>query len=295
MVTDLEWDILQTVAYADIFDYPMTTAEIHRYLIRASAALDDVMVAIDKLIGRYVVDCEGYICLSGREHIIPIRQRRAKIAERLWGYAEHYGQIVGRLPFVRMVAITGSLAVDNTDKEGDIDLMIITAPKRLWLCRLLVIGIVRRGIKRDGITLCPNYFVTTNAMRITDQNPFTARELAQMVPLAGFEIYEHFRTLNAWSHEYFPNATTPPQRSANIATIPLTKRLSEWMLKTPLGAWLEKWEMSRKIKKLTTHGVNNESQFTPDMCKGHFDGHRHRILSAYDQRLRMLQGQMAGD
>ncbi|HRF97333.1 MAG TPA: hypothetical protein PLZ51_19125, partial [Aggregatilineales bacterium] len=71
----------------------------------------------------------------------------------------------------------------------DIDLLIITAPKRLWLCRLLVIGIVKRGIKRDGITLCPNYFVTTNAMTITDRNPFTARELAQMVPLVGFDLY----------------------------------------------------------------------------------------------------------
>lgn len=295
MVTNLEWDILQTVAYADIFDYPMTIAEIHRYLIRASASIDEVMHAIHKLIGRYIADCEGFICLLGREHIIAIRQRRAKIAERLWGYAEHYGQIVGRLPFVRMVAITGSLAVDNTDKEGDIDLMIITAPKRLWLCRLLVIGVVRRGIKRDGITLCPNYFVTTNAMTITDQNPFTARELAQMVPLAGFEMYDQLRMLNQWSHEYFPNATTPPQRSVNRSKSPLTKRLSEWILKTPLGTWLENWEMSRKIKKLTSNGVNSESQFNADMCKGHFDGHRHRILSAYDQRLRMLQGQMAGD
>ncbi|MCU0482498.1 MAG: hypothetical protein MUE54_14980 [Anaerolineae bacterium] len=295
MVTNLEWDILQTVAYADIFDYPMTIAEIHRYLIGTTTSLEAVSNAIHTLIGTYLTDCEGYICLAGREATLQIRQRRAKIAARLWDYAERYGKLVGRLPFVRMVAITGSLAVDNTDKEGDIDLMIITAPGRLWLCRLLVIGMVKRGIKRDGITLCPNYFVTTNALNITDQNPFTAREWAQMVPLAGFEVYAHFRNLNAWSHEYFPNATTPPQRATITTNMPILKRISEAILKTPLGGWLEKWEMSRKIKKLSVNGLNSESQFTADMCKGHFDGHRARILSAYDQRLRVLQGQMAGD
>lgn len=295
MVNDLEWAILQTVAYADIFDYPMTNAEIHRYLIGREANFDDVTLAITRLIGRYLADCEGYICLIGREHIVQTRLRRADVAQRLWGYAEKYGRIVGRLPFVKMVAVTGSLAVDNTDKEGDIDLLIITAPGRLWLCRLLVIGIVKQGIRRDNITLCPNYFITTNVMTITDQNPFTARELAQMVPIAGFEMYHHFRAINNWSHDYFPNATTPPQRDIAEPSQGIMQRLSEWMLKTPIGTMLEKWEMSRKVKKLTANGVNSESRFTADMCKGHFDGHRGRILSAYDQRLSMLQGQMAGD
>ncbi|MDZ4672680.1 MAG: hypothetical protein SH821_17600 [Phototrophicales bacterium] len=296
MVTDFEWDILQTVAYADIFDYPMTIAEIHRYLIGTTATPQAVAEGVGRLIGRYVADCEGYICLVGREGIIKIRQHRAKIAQNLWNHALQYGRVVGNLPFVKMVAVTGSLAVDNTDKEGDIDLMIITTPKRLWLCRLLVIGIVKRGIKRDGITLCPNYFVTTNAMNITDKNPFTARELAQMVPLVGFDVYEHFRTLNNWSHEYFPNAHTPPERSMTDDVMSFRKRLSEVLLKTPIGGVLEKWEMTRKIRKLSAQsGGNSESQFTADMCKGHFDGHRGRILSAYDQRLQMLQGQMAGD
>jgi hypothetical protein len=295
MVTDLEWDILQTVAYADIFDYPMTHAEIHRYLIGREADMHSVNMAIARLIGRYVADCGGYICLMGREHIVQTRLRRAEIAKRLWGYAEKYGRIVGRLPFVQMVAVTGSLAVDNTDKEGDIDLLIITAPGRLWLCRLLVIGIVKRGIRRDGITLCPNYFISTNALVITDQNPFTARELAQMVPIAGMAMYEQFRAMNNWSYAYFPNAITPPQRDIAPSSRGMLMRLAEWMLRTPLGAMLEAWEMRRKIKKLTAGGVNRESEFTADMCKGHFDGHRARILSAYDQRLRLLQVAVTGD
>ncbi|HRF97332.1 MAG TPA: hypothetical protein PLZ51_19120, partial [Aggregatilineales bacterium] len=102
MVSELEWDILQTVAYADIFDYPMTIAEIHRYLIATSATIEAVTDGIMRLIGRYVADCEGYICLMGREKIIETRKRRAHIAQRLWGYAEHYGRVVGALPFVKM-------------------------------------------------------------------------------------------------------------------------------------------------------------------------------------------------
>ncbi|MCL4256147.1 MAG: hypothetical protein KJ043_20485, partial [Anaerolineae bacterium] len=77
MVNDLEWAILQTVAYADIFDYPMTNAEIHRYLIGREASLDDVTLAITRLFGRYLADCDGYICLLGREKIVETRLRRA--------------------------------------------------------------------------------------------------------------------------------------------------------------------------------------------------------------------------
>jgi len=43
------------------------------------------------------------------------------------------------IPGLRMVAVSNSLAMYATHKNSDIDLFIITAPRRLWLVRTLVL------------------------------------------------------------------------------------------------------------------------------------------------------------
>jgi predicted nucleotidyltransferase len=47
------------------------------------------------------------------------------------------------LPFVRMVAVTGALAKDNVGQRVDIDLLIVAAPGRIWVCRRFLILAVR--------------------------------------------------------------------------------------------------------------------------------------------------------
>lgn len=289
---DLERAIQHTVAYADIFNYPLKTTEIQRYLIGVPASLDEVQQALGRSTRRAALShTDGFVSLPNRKSIIELRHCRAQAAEQLWHHARYYGRLIGSLPFVRMVAVTGSLAVDNADANADIDYMIVTEPGRLWLCRLFVVAMVKWA-QTQGVTLCPNYFVSEHRLVIEQRNLFTAREIVQMVPITGFFVYSKFRVLNAWTSDYVPNAASfPPDRTVeHEPSQHIVQKAAEVVLNTPIGDWLDRWEMRRKIRKLTEQGRSlEEVDFSPDTCKGHFDEHQKRILDAFDERIRRLE------
>jgi hypothetical protein len=288
----VERAILLTLAYADIFDYPLTVAEVHRYLVGAAAPPAAIRAALEggRLARRSLVHHGGYVMLPGREAIVAKRQRRAAVAAKLWPRALRYGRAVARLPFVRMVAVTGALAMDNVEPEADIDFLIVTEPGRLWLCRALVIGIVRLAARWND-RLCPNYFLSEQALVIREHTLYTAHELVQMVPLAGLATYQRMRRLNPWADTFLPNADGPPRHSpaGRVPDHP-ANRLLEAALRTPAGGWLERWEMDRKVLKFSRQRNGAaETAFCADWCKGHFDGHGERTQAAFTDRLRAIE------
>lgn len=286
----LEWAILQTVAYADIFDFPLTAAEIHRYLVGFSAGRAEIDAALQsRFLASRLADRDGYFILAGRESLLARRPSRMRAAARLWPRARLYGRIMASLPYVRLVAVTGALALDNVEADDDIDYLVVTAPGRLWLCRFLVVVLVKLAAL-DGRTICPNYFLTENALALAERNLFTAHELVQMVPLSGLPVYQRMRSLNDWTAEYLPNAEGPPPLAASREPgWETARRWTEAALSSPVGARLEAWEMRRKVAKFGRQpNVYQEASFSADWCKGHFDGHGLRILDAYCGRLQAL-------
>jgi hypothetical protein len=251
MIDPLEQAILQTVVYADVFNYPLTLAEIERYLIGISASQAEVSGVIRKLqlIG-IIQDTDGFYTLAGREHLVGLRRQRSITAGKLWPSAVRFGSWIARLPFVRMVAVTGALAVNNVTPEADIDYLLVTEPGRLWISRLLVIFIVRWAAS-FGVRLCPNYIISTNALVFKEQDIYTAHDLAQMVPLAGWETYTRLRTVNQWTNNFLPNSQSypsPAKTQEAYQSIPqdrtyLLQRWLESILRLPWANKLEAWEM----------------------------------------------------
>lgn len=289
--TALELAIVQTAAYSDIFDYPLSAAEIHRYLIEAAATRDavDAALAGGCLTPGRLASRDGYFALAGREQIVSTRQARQREAKRHWHEALRYGRIIASLPFVRMLAITGELAMDNVQPTSDIDYFIVTRPGRVWLCRLLVIGVVRYAALRR-VTVCPNYLLSEDALTIQERNLYAAHEVAQMVPIAGHSIYRRMRDLNNWVDEFLPNAAGPPRQLTVRPRAARIRRLAERALGGRLGGRIERWEMNRKLRKLSRNtGHVPEASFGPDWCKGHVSGHEGRILAAFDDRRRALE------
>lgn len=292
-IRDLEAAIIKTVAYVDGFDYPLTVEEIHRYLVGHSASLEQVACALSRrsMVPDRLRHIDGYYTLPRREATVDTRRRREAEAQILWPKAIEYGKMIARLPFVSMVAVTGSMAVDNVGEHVDVDYLIVTADDHLWVCRAMVIGIVRLAAKQ-GIVLCPNYFLAERALELADQNLYTAHEVAQMVPLSGFAVYEAFRQANRWTEAYLPNAVGAPSRPEVVQTgLPgagpgAARRAAEALLRTSAGRGLERRVMDRKVRKFRRDEANwNEACFTPDCCKGHFNQHKRRALEAFDVRL----------
>src|SRR5438132_4408377 len=250
---------IRAVAYADVFDYPLGAGEVRRYLHGTAATLEATERALARCSGPGGALCQrdGFYTLPGRESLVAVRHRRAAIAARLWPAALSYGRLIAGLPFVRMVAVTGSLAWHNVDAGGDIDYLIVTDPGRLWLCRLLV-ALVRRAARRDGVKLCANYLISTRALAFAHRNLYTAYEVARMTPIAGLGMYRRLRRANPWVEEYLPNAGNlprAPDRAAPHRPHRLTTGLAhlagltQRMLESPPGALLERWEMKYRIGK----------------------------------------------
>ena len=283
----IEAAILCTLAYADLFDYPLTAPEVHRYLVGMQADVPTVEGLLKNGRTRTHVARNGaYFTLSGRERIVDNRCQRARIAAEGWPQAIRYGRAIASLPFVRMVAVTGALAVDNAKEGDDIDYLIVTTPGRLWLCRAIIIQLVVKPAGGRGITICPNYLLSERALAQFEHNLFTAHEIVQMVPISGRETYERLCELNRWASRFLPNAYGQP-RSLRLepAALPSTYARAEPILRSPLGACLERWEMKRKIGKFGQQDQQSEVRLSPDCCKAHFESHSQLVQNALVRRL----------
>jgi hypothetical protein len=294
----LEAAILRTVAYSDLFDYPLTAREIHRFLAGVQASLEAVEETLENalLLGRQLETDGAYVTLPGRRAIVETRLRREKVSARLWRKGTRYGEAIASLPFVRMVAVTGTLAVNNAETGEDIDYLIVTVPGRVWLARLLVLVLVHLG-RLDGLILCPNYVFGSDALAQFQPSFFAAHELAQMVPLYGLDVYQELLRANAWARSYLPNAFVPVQdlfsrRGAPFMRLlwPL-KRGIERLLQGRLGDALEERESRIKIAQLREEAARcgaSSAAFTPNCCKGHMEDHGRYIAVEYAERLRQL-------
>jgi hypothetical protein len=298
--TKLSRAALHTLAYADIFDYPLTALEIHRYLTGVRAPVEVVNRALEE--DRLFVRIGDYFTLPGREEIVSIRIQREARSRKLMRRAIQYGRILGALPYIRMVALTGSLAVLNVSNVVDFDYMLVTARGRLWTARAFALAF-NRLTRLQGYTLCPNLIISENALEWPLHDLYSARELCQMIPIVGLDVYSRLMQANQWVFSFLPNAFME-SNSLLLKNLqeqaPALQSLFEFPLRGNTGDRLETWEMNRKIARFARqYGYGEETIFNADVCQGNFDHHRSWTYEALEKRLQQYviasDGQVAAE
>lgn len=101
--SELSRAIVAALAYADVFDYPLTARQIHRFLANVPADLDQVEAALsnDPWLAPWVEqDCQRF-CLHGRSQVLGMREVSTGVApwrRAVRGGFAHRGGGTGQRP-----------------------------------------------------------------------------------------------------------------------------------------------------------------------------------------------------
>ncbi len=230
-------EILRTIKYFNFFDYSPTIDEVYTFLpIRTTKknllSWMENLVKTKKLIksrSLHLSLCYGRIkmvnlytlppyCIFFKNKIVRTRISQAKIKK-----IGFYIQLLSFFSQIKLIGLSGALAMMNAKEEDDIDLFVITAKNRLFTGRFLALLIAQAmGIRRKRHTyrqrssrigsrdkVCLNLFFDENSLEVPDfkKNEYVAHEILQMKPLINKEnIYERFLEANRWVFNIFPNA-----------------------------------------------------------------------------------------
>jgi len=208
--------IIEPVLYGDIFDFPVTLDEVHRFC-RLPISTEQLRLALadEQGAGRIVDEVDGFYVLRGREALVDTRRRRTARSRRAQRRARTLMRFVKYVPFVRGSLMTGSTATDNARQRDDLDYLVLVHPGRMWLVFGVLGTLQRLGL---GRVLCVNYYLSVDSLGLTEKSPYVARELLQALPLVGGDDVRKLYGDNGWIAEIYPNASSRQAQDAALET-----------------------------------------------------------------------------
>lgn len=310
----LENQILATIAYYDIFDYPLTLIEIFSYMIRRKGAENDdkyspgdVLEALEKSETlKNAIDVRfGFYFQKGREEIVLKRLERKKIADQKWKKARRIFRLMQVIPFLRGIFISGSLALGNSRKDSDIDLIVVAKSGRIWTVRTLVTILAsllfakRHGkVTRDMI--CLNHYITDESLRIPFESLYNAQSYVHLVNLyrhpKDSDLFKKFQHENDWIGKYIGNykyselgSSRSIRRSAFLSSM---SRLFGSVLSNVFGRLLE-----RKLSEFQSRRIKNDPLYKKsggritigdDQLEFHPDSHERSVIPEFNSRMEKM-------
>ena len=284
--------ILKTLAYADIFNYPLTAKEIHHWLISSTP------IKLINLNFKNIPKIANYFHLPSRQSTVKLRRHHAKSSLKKLKIAQRIANYLKFIPTIKLIAITGALSMNNSNEHDDIDLLIITKTNQLWTTRLIsilfleLIGKRRRPgseLSASAASLevssepssssknkiCLNLFLDESSLVLpkTKRNLYTAHEVVQIKPIFDRgNTYQDFLNANSWVKQFLPNALT----TTLTRTVPVT-------VKNFLEPLAYKLQLKIMKKKRTREKISPHSAFFHPRPTNKI------VLNQYHQKLKGLK------
>lgn len=191
------------------------------------------------------------------------RIKANKLAEAQLIKAKKIAVLLAWFPFIKGVAVSGSLSKKIATKESDYDFFIITACNRLWLCRFIFSFFIKVaalvGLRKY---FCLNYVIDESYLEVKEKNIFTATEIATLIPMYGGKVFTSFFAANNWIYDFFPNRAFTEHHITDHKKNMIT-RSAEWLMNNRLGEKADnaimrffdkRWAKLKSENKITESG-----------------------------------------
>ena len=303
----VEKAIITTLSYFDVFQYPLTSMEIVKWIYQEDESTTITVAEIEQALSNNnlkesINSSEGFYYLNGGDNNIQERRVRYQLAEKKYKIALRVARVFRIFPFIQMIGICNSLAFNNAKKISDIDFFIITDQNKIWTTRFITtfftkIFRLRPSNKKVENKICLSFFVTQEALnlqstKISDQDPYLHYWI---VPIYNPKnIYSKFIEENKWIKNYMPNFI-PVQLVNRRQVIDTTftksiKRILAVIFKPTIFEKVFKKFQTRIMPKNLKQMANQDSRVivTDSMLKFHDEDRRMQFEQAFQKKLSSL-------
>lgn len=291
---DLREHIIRTLLYYELFDHPLSEKELYFLASDDATNRASFRAILEEMVaGNVLAKRHAFYARGGKASIGETRIVRERLARRRLRVARLMAHLIKRFPFVRGVMLSGDLSKGVTSPGSDVDFVIITEPRRLWICRMALIAFKKVVLLNRKKYFCLNYFVDRDHMALGERDYYTATEVAHLLPLYNYPLFLRYLNANAWLQEYFPHY----RASAFHADLgnnreSMLQKILEWPLR---GAWADRldtalMEFMRSAWKKRYPGYSDEVReriyrCTPGESRAYGGNFSETILAKYRKRL----------
>jgi len=313
-MSELNNAVLATLAYYDIFDFPLTLIEVHRYLINPARFEKDTIVgdiSLHDIDGTLKGLCEegrahernGYYMLSKEREVIYVKRiAYEKIAAQKWKKLLRLAYWFQAVPYIRAMFVSGSMAMHNTDDQSDFDVLTIVKNGRLYTARIFLSLMASMfGARRKRFDLvapnkfCFNHYLTDQQLRIEHESLYNAQTYVNLRPIyTRGTAFDDFYRENPWLNQYvyhFKPLQGYVRRTVHHSNfLRSIARLVELILNSPLGTILEKilrWYQQRRIaSNPMTYSSGGRTIFDNTQLEFHPRSAEKAIIEKYNATVR---------
>lgn len=291
---ETESAVVRTLLYFGIFRHPLTREELHVCCQQWSTTSIEIDEALAALLTRGLInEADGFFFIGDDASVVAMRRERNQRADNIMPRARRNAQLIAKFPFVRGVALSGSLSKGTLDADGDVDYFILTEPRRLWICRSMLVLYKKIFRFNSRKYFCVNYFIDTQHLEIPDRNLFVATEVFFLRPLSGTEMFDVFFRINDWTKSYYSGRQPLVHEAAARVPNGFFKRVAEKICSGRFGEWLDerlfritlrRWE--KKFPHINREQFDLNFRSRKTVSKHHPQGFQWKVKTELHQRLR---------